>query len=65
MPAKAAYLRLENDPSYLFLFQLAEHLHKSVAEIRQLDELEIIGWNRYLLRKEQQRQIAKGGGTRG
>lgn len=30
-----------------FLFALAEHLHKSVAEIRRLPVAELAGWQAY------------------
>ena len=37
-----------NDVDYLNLFVLAEHLHKTVQEIQQMDFYEYIAWGEYL-----------------
>lgn len=58
VPGKAAYLQFENDSAAEFEFQLAEHLHKTVAEIREMDHDEYVRWNAYLLRKQQLEEIA-------
>lgn len=57
MPEKAAYQRLESDAGFLFTFQLAEHLHKTRAEILLMDNAEIVEWNAYLLREKQLQEL--------
>lgn len=58
MPEKAAYLEFESDGDAEFEFQLAEHLHKTVAEIREMTNDEFVRWNAYLLRKQQLEEVA-------
>lgn len=60
MPGKVAYNRLESDDGTLFEYQLAEHLRMTVHDMRKMPHSEFIGWNAYLMRKEQLAQIRKG-----
>lgn len=43
----------------LFEFQLAEHLHMTHAQVRDMDNWELKAWNAYLLRKEQLEQLER------
>lgn len=59
MPGKAAYQRFETDETgqAWFEFQLAEHLHMTVGEVRQMNGAEYIEWQAYLMRKDQLKQV--------
>jgi hypothetical protein len=62
VPRKAAYLEFESSADAEFEFFLAEHLHKTVAEIGEMSNEEFMRWNVYLGRKAQMAELeAKGG----
>lgn len=62
MPGKAAYLRFEDDSDAEFEFFLAEHLRKTVGEIRTMPHREYVAWQAYLSRKAQKLELeAKSG----
>jgi len=58
MPPKAAYLEMENDPTLEFEFFLAQKLGRTVAELREMDHAEFVGWGVYYGRKAQRDHIA-------
>ena len=45
--------KLKSDPELFFLFQLAEHLHKSVEEVMRFSVTEIEGWVAYFNLKQE------------
>jgi len=61
VPRKAAYLELDDpdDGDALFEFVLAETLHKSVAEIREMPNDEYVRWGVYLGIKAQKQELAQ------
>jgi hypothetical protein len=59
VPTKAAYLDLEDDAEVAFEFYLAEKLHRTVAEIREMDNDEFMRWGVYFGRKAQQQELAQ------
>jgi hypothetical protein len=50
--------RLENDPDFYFEFFLAEKLHKTVGEIRLMDQYEFLGWVKWYQRKALEQELA-------
>ena len=46
-------------PRALFLFQLAEHLHRTVEEIFEMNEAELKGWVAYFKIKEKKERLKK------
>lgn len=58
MPPKAKYLEMETSPELEFDHFLAETLHCTIAQVRQMDNDEYISWCVYLGRKAQREQIA-------
>lgn len=61
MPPKGAYLEFEENGDAAFEFQLAEHLHKTVAEIGEMPNDEYVRWYVWLGIKAQKAELAKGG----
>lgn len=57
--SKDIYWLFEDDPVFAFEFSLAEALHKTVREIRKMDEWEFAAWSIYFARREQQRELAE------
>lgn len=58
MPPKAMYLEMDEDPTIEFEFFLAQKLGRTVAELREMDHAEFVGWGVYYGRKGQREQIA-------
>lgn len=48
---------METDPTLEFEFFLAQKLGKTVAEMRQMDNGEFIGWQVYYARKAQREEL--------
>ena len=59
MPTKVAYLEIEENDDIAFEFFLGEKLGKSIAEIRELDNLEFMRWGVWFARKAQQKELAQ------
>lgn len=58
MPTKAAYLEIDEDTEVEFEFFLAEKLHRTVAELDEMDNAEFVKWAAYFARKAQMRELA-------
>lgn len=48
---------METNPEFEFEFYLAEKLGKTIAELREMDHSEFVGWGIYYGRKAQRQQI--------
>jgi hypothetical protein len=48
---------MENSPELEFEFFLAQKLGKSVAELRQMSQVEFLGWSVYYGRKAQREEL--------
>lgn len=56
---------MEADSTILFDHQLADRLHKTVAEIHEMDHEEWVSWNAYIRREHQLNEMyrqARAGG---
>lgn len=62
MPPKATYLKMETDPSLEFEFYLAQKLGRTVAELRQMSQMEFLGWSIYYGRLAQKAEIQRAQG---
>jgi len=51
-------LEFESDPDAEFAFFLAEKLHRTVAELEEMDNAEYLKWNVYYVRKAHRRKHA-------
>jgi hypothetical protein len=49
---------METDPTLEFEFFLAQKLGRTVAEMRQMDNMEFVGWQVYYARKAQREELA-------
>lgn len=58
MPPKAMYMEMETSPTLEFEFFLAQKLGRTVAELREMEEIEFVGWCVYYGRKAQREQLA-------
>ena len=52
-------MKLESDSELYFFFQLAEHLHRTVEEIFEMNEAELKGWVAYFKIKEKKERLKK------
>lgn len=59
VPPKARYLEFEARPDLEFEFFLAQKLGRTVAELRELDNEEFMGWAMYYQRKAQREELAR------
>lgn len=48
---------METNPELEFEFYLAEKLSRTVAELREMDQAEYVGWTVYYGRKAQRQQL--------
>ena len=51
-------------PDLQFKFELASHLHKTVAEIKEMDGVEYIWWQVYFERQQQAQESAQAAAER-
>jgi len=67
VPRKAAFLAFESGEADEFEFFLAEKLHRTVAELDEMDHAEYVRWVVYYGRKAQRQDIEakKAKATRG
>lgn len=49
---------METDPTLEFEFYLAQKLGRTVAELREMDQAEFVGWCVYYGRRAQREQLA-------
>lgn len=56
------YLEIDENAEVQFEFFLAEKLHRTVAEIRQMSNDEFMRWSVYFGRKAQMQELAQKGG---